>query len=165
MQLLTDSPYIDIIVVVIANVINLGMVAIFLVRTQGKPQLERRIGRLQIMLALPLFTAVVYNTIKQRPWWTLVLPALLVAFLVIELVLDYILNANFRRMRLLGPYLLLYYVALTGMIGYAFLTHELLGFVTLVTYYAQLGATAYSYRKVGHGIGSPNSPAFNQGHT
>ena len=63
MQLLTDSPYIDIIVVVIANVINLGMVAIFLVRTQGKPQLERRIGRLQIMLA---FTVIHSRSLQHH---------------------------------------------------------------------------------------------------
>jgi hypothetical protein len=37
------------------------------------------------------------------------------------------------------------------MIGYSFLTRELYGVITLVTYFLQLGATWYAYRRVGHG--------------
>jgi hypothetical protein len=37
-----------------------------------------------------------------------------------------------------------------GMIGYAFLVGRVFGFITLVTYFMQLAATAYSYAKVGY---------------
>jgi hypothetical protein len=160
MHVLTDYPRIDIIVVVIANLINLGMVSIFLLRTRHRQRLERRIGWLQIALAVPLLIILIYNVIERREWWTIVMPALLITFLLVELMLDYILRWNFRQTWLLGPYLLLYYTALMGMIGYAFLTSELLGFVTLTTYFAQLGATAYSYRKVGHGPGPDGQPVL-----
>jgi hypothetical protein len=160
MHVLTSYPRVDIIVVVIANLINLGMVAIFLLRTRDKQRLERRIGWLQIALAVPLLIILIHNVVERREWWTIAMPTLLVIFLLVELMLDYILRWNFRQTWLLGPYLLLYYTALMGMIGYAFLTSELLGFVTLTTYFTQLGATAYSYRKVGHGLEAGGRPAL-----
>lgn len=150
----TEFPLVDAVVVIIANAINFGLIAIFLVRARGMVQAERRIGLAQIALAVPLAAVVIYNAAHGRTWWTMVLPGLLVAFLLLELLLDYILKIDFRAMWLLGPYLLLFYTALMGMIGYAFLTAEWLGFITLATYFAQLGATAYSYRKVGHGAHS-----------
>jgi len=126
-------------------------VVIFLSRVRGLLRLERVIGLCLIFMALPVALAGVYNAVAGREWWFVVLPFLLVAFLLVELVLDYLLKINFRQTRLLGPYLLLYYAALMGMVGYTFLVRELFGFITLVTYFLQLGATWYSYRKVGHG--------------
>ena len=38
-----------------------------------------------------------------------------------------------------------------ALIGYTFLTNPIYGAVTLVTYFISLAATAYSYRKIGHG--------------
>lgn len=142
---------VDTAVFVIANVVNLLMVAIFLVRTRGKRQVERRLGWIQIALVVPLCVIVVFNFNAGREWWRVVLPLLLAAFLLVELLLDYILQLNFRETRLLGPYLLLYYAALMGMIGYTFMTNTLYGVITLITYFLQLLASWYSYRQVGHG--------------
>ncbi|MCX6033751.1 MAG: hypothetical protein NTV38_02050 [Chloroflexi bacterium] len=69
----------------------------------------------------------------------------------VEFVLDYILKFDFRQSRWLGPYLGLYYLALLGMIGYTFAVGKLYGFVTLVTYFINLAATAWSYARVQHG--------------
>jgi hypothetical protein len=142
---------IDLVVFAIANLVNLLMIAIFLSRTQGWKRVERVLGIVLMALAIPTALAAGANIIGGREWWTIVLPALLVLFLALELVLDYILKLNFRQTRLLGPYLLLYYLALMGMIGYSFLIGRPYGFVTLVTYFLQLAATWYSYSKVGHG--------------
>lgn len=142
---------IDLLVFVVANLVNLLMIAIFLSRAQGWKGVERALGIVVIALAAPAALAVGLNLLGGREWWTIVLPALLVVFLALELVLDYILKLDFRRTRLLGPYLLLYYLALMGMIGYSFSIGKPYGFVTLVTYFLQLAATWYSYTKVGHG--------------
>lgn len=142
---------IDLLVFVVANLVNLLMIAIFLSRAQGRKGVERALGIVLMALAVPAALAAGLNLLGGRDWWTIVLPGLLVVFLALELVLDYILKLDFRRTRLLGPYLLLYYLALMGMIGYSFLVGKPYGFVTLVTYFLQLAATWYSYSKVGHG--------------
>jgi hypothetical protein len=42
-------------------------------------------------------------------------------------------------------------MGLMAMIGYAFLAGKLYGGITLCTYFINLGMTAYSFAKVGHG--------------
>jgi len=93
----------------------------------------------------------VLNALGGHPWWTSVLPGLLVLYDAVEFLLDYVLKFDFRHSHWLGPYLGLYYLALMGMIGYTFLIGKSFGFVTLITYFINLAATAFSYARVQHG--------------
>jgi hypothetical protein len=141
---------IDLIVIASANLFNLLIVGIMLARPFGRKRLERICGIASITLILPLALAVMYNIANHREWWSYVLPSILILFLLVELILDYILHYPFRQTRLLGPYLLLFYSGAMFMIGYTFLAIEKLGYLTLATYFLNLLATWYSYAKVGH---------------
>ncbi|HUT18356.1 MAG TPA: hypothetical protein VM366_04285 [Anaerolineae bacterium] len=141
---------VDLVVVAVANLINMIMVVVFLSRSMMVEQLQV-VGFIWGALILVLAAVVVLNVRAKREWWAIVLPLLLVVFLIVEIVLDYIIQYDFRSTILLGPYLLLYYVSIMGMIGYAFLTEKKLGFITLATYFLNQIATFYSYFKVGHG--------------
>ncbi len=141
----------DWIAVLCANGFNLLCLLMFWLRAQHKAALGSRFGWAAVALAVPLAGVAVVNALHQRGvWWSmLLLPVLLYA--LVEWVLDGLLKLNFRETRWLGLYLLLYYLAQFGLIGYAFLTGKGYGLVTLATYFAALGMTAYSYRRVGHG--------------
>ena len=143
---------VDIIVVIVANLFNLIIVGVMFSRPTGLKKLEYYIGLLNISLILPLGTALVFNISNDRERWTMILPGLLILYLVIELLLDYVFRFPFRQTRWLAPYLGLFYLAQWMMIGYAFVVDTVYGAVTLGTYFISLGATAYSYRKVGHGM-------------
>jgi hypothetical protein len=99
-----------------------------------------------------LLGVVLLNWGNQRKWWTIVLPGLLMIFCLVELLLDYVFKYPFRQTRWLGSYLLLFYLAQWGVIGYSFLVSPAYGIVTLLTYFISLGATISSYKRVGHGI-------------
>jgi hypothetical protein len=146
-----DYRIVDLAFFLIANLVNILMLGIFLSRPKGAERLEFVLGLILIALALPTGIGIILNIAGKREWWTIVLPSLLVAFLIIELVLDYILRSDFRNTFLLWPYLLVYYLALMGMIGYAFLIGRRYGFITLATYFLNLLATWYSYSRAGHG--------------
>ena len=135
----------------IANLVNLLIIGIMLSRPFGLKRLERILGLGAVGCAVPAGLAVLLNAADGREWWAIVLPALFVAYLILELILDYVLRLDFRHTRLLWPYLLVYYVALNAMIGYTFLVNEAFGFVTLATYLLGLLATWYSYSRVRHG--------------
>jgi hypothetical protein len=138
---------IDLAVVVAANLYNLLMTAIFLARPRGWKRFERIAGLAMVALALPLGAAVVLNLLANRAWWFIALPILLILHCVVELLLDYILKVDFRKSRLLGPYLGLFYLGQWGLIGYAFVANPVYGFVTLATYFLCLGATRYAHAK------------------
>jgi len=138
---------IDLVVVGAANLFNLLMAGIFLTRPKGWKRLERIAGLVMVGMAVPLGAAVILNALGKREWWFVVLPLPLILHCLVELVLDYILKLEFRKTRLLGPYLALAYLGQIGMIGYAFAVEPFYGFVTLATYFLCLGATRYAHSK------------------
>ena len=142
--------YIDLSIFVIANLTNLLLAVMFLYRARGRPGTGNAFGWVAVGLGIPLLAGALINAIAARPWWAIVLPGLLVLYDVVEFILDYLLKFDFRHSRWLGPYLLLYYLALMGMIGYAFAVGKPFGFVTLVTYFINMAATAWSFSRVGH---------------
>ena len=153
MNTLMDFRIIDIGIFVIANLINLLLIGIFLSRPKGLKKVEQVCGLIIVSMILPVGVAIILNILGKREWWTIILPMVFILFLKIELLFDYILKLNFRKTRLLWPYLFLYYLAMMAMIGYTFLIGKTYGFVTLGTYFLGLFATWYSYSKVGHGKG------------
>ncbi|GEM_PF-2562849 len=146
-----DIRTIDITVFAIANLVNVLLAVMFVCRAQGMGKAEQVLGLVFLVLVIPVALAAIRNFASGRDWWTVVLPTLLVLFGVVELVLDVILKSDFRVTRWLWPYIVLYYLALLGMVGYSFLAGRTFGFITLSTYFLNLFATWYSYGKVGHG--------------
>ena len=74
---------------------------------------------------------------KRDKWMTyLLIPIFL--FFVVEFILDYVLVSNFRSTSIAIPYVVLYYIGLWGLIGYSFLFDKKWGFLTLVTYFANM---------------------------
>jgi hypothetical protein len=138
----------------IANLINVLLVVIFLVRartgTRDTP-VENVAGWITVAMALPLIATIIVNIAAKRGGWLWILPLVTVIYLIVEFVLDYALKIDFRSTGLLVPYLILYYLGQFAMVGYTFMVGKPYGFITLVTYFINLAATFYSYARVGHG--------------
>ena len=152
MLLMNDQMLIDISVVVFANFFNLAIAVIMLSRVKQWGRLEYVLGLLTSLGVIPVGWALFSNMHAGRSSWMVILPGVVMLFLVIEFLLDYVLKSDFRHTRWVGAYLLVFYLAQWAMIGYGFLADSTYGFVTLITYFISLAATGYSYKKVGHGI-------------
>ncbi len=135
----------------VANLINLLLVVMFTARGRKNEKLERVTGLIIVAMAVPLAAASLLGALERRAWWTWGLPLLMVAFCVVEYLVDYAGKVEFRGRRAMKPYLMLFYLALMAMIGYSFLLGRTYGYVTLATYFLHVGATAYSYGRVKHG--------------
>ncbi len=146
-----NNTIIDMVIVISAILFNLVVVGIMLSRIPGWKEIEHFLGLFPIGLILPLGIALFYNLREQREWWFWGIPGLVILYLLLEAILDYIMYFNFRKSRWLGPYLLVFYLAQWGLVGYAFLAKVGWGIVVLVMYFLSLAATAYSYAKVKHG--------------
>jgi len=140
----------DLIAVTVTNLFNMIMVIVFFIRTLQKGHLQI-FGIIWAVFIAALVVVVYKNIQAKRGRWFVILPLLFEIFLLAEVALDYILKYDFRSTSLIGPYLLLYYVSVLGMIGYSFLVEKKYGFITLVTYFISQIAALYSYMKVGHG--------------
>ena len=142
---------VDLIVFLAANIYNLLMIVVFLARVRGRKQVESVAGLGTVLMGIPFALTAALNAIGHRDAWLVILPIPIFLHCVIELFVDYIWKSDFRQTRWLWPYLILFYIGQWLLVGYAFLVNDLYGFVTLVTYFLCLAATAYSYSKVKHG--------------
>ena len=142
---------VDLGVFAVANAINLLLVVMFAARGRRNEKVERVSGLVIVVLGLPLAAASVLNALGRRSAWTWGLPLLMVAFCVVEFIVDYAKKIDFRSGRAMKPYLMLFYLALMAMIGYSFLLGKAFGYVTLATYFLHMAAQAYSYGRVKHG--------------
>jgi hypothetical protein len=147
-----DYRILDLALFGMAVAINLLLAGMFLARVRGLGRLAQVLGWSSVALGLPVAAVAVVNLIGGREWWTVVLPALYVAYALLQLLLDGILKLDFRNSRLLGPYLLVHYVGLLALVGYSFSIGAVYGFVALGTYFLCLFATRYAYTRVGHGV-------------
>lgn len=145
-----NNVVIDIVVVFTAILFNLSVVGIMLSRVPGWKEIEQILGLFYLALILPMGLGAFHNAINQRAPWYWILPGLVILYLFIEGILDYILHYDFRRSKWLSLSLSVFYFTQSGMVGYAFLVDVGWGITVLVTYFMSMAATAYSYAKVKH---------------
>ncbi len=149
MNQMKNSTSVDLGIVILTNLINLLLALLFWSRVARQSRIAQAAGIGTIILGIPLAFLVFANIILHREWWRVVLPLSLVLFLLVEWVLDYVLKLEFRLTWMVGPYLLLYYLASMVMVGYAFLVKTPYGVVTLISYFLQVGLGVYSRIKTG----------------
>ena len=129
---------IDLIVVCTANLINVIMALLFVVRISNLPQVEDILGVAAMIMGFGLGYFAFVNWRNKRDKWETYLLIPIFLFFIVELLLDYILKIDFRSTTLVGPYILFYYVGLWGLIGYAFRFDKKWGFLTLATYFLNM---------------------------
>ena len=95
-------------------------ILVFLSRLLGQPQVGHAIGYGQMALAAPLVILIAAAPGLARPFLYYVQVALLLAFLIVETLLDYVLKVDFRTVRwMVIAYVMLFFAATGGMLGVA----------------------------------------------
>jgi hypothetical protein len=137
-KLRTDYKRTDLIVVYMANLINAIMVSLFAARISGLSQMEYVLGIVVMIMGFALGYIAFLNKKKKRDKWDVYLLIPIFLFFIVDLILDYISSFDFRNNIIVGPYILLYYIGLWGLIGYSFRSDKKWGFVTLTTYFLSM---------------------------
>jgi len=141
----SDYKKIDLIVVCLANLINVIMSFLFVTRIFAFLQVESILGIVAMIMGFCLGYIAFINRRNKRDKWETYLLIPIFLFFVVELVLDYILDFDFRSTALVGPYILFYYVGLWGLIGYAFRFDKRWGFLTLATYFLNMSLSVLQH--------------------
>jgi hypothetical protein len=141
----SDHKRIDLIVVYLANLINLIVASLFVARISALSQAESVLGIVAMIMGLCLgyIAFIKGKNMRDKRETYLLIPIFLL--FVAELLLDYILDFDFRSTALVGPYILFYYVGLWGLIGYAFRFDRKWGFLTLITYFLNMSLSVLQH--------------------
>ncbi len=125
------------------------MSILFAARIVGLYWVEKSMGVVVLIMGFALGYVAYLNTKNKRDRWEALLLLPIFFFCIVELILDYILDQDFRSTAIVGPYLLLYYTSLWMLIGYSFRFEKRWGFITLATYFLNMSLSLYQYAILG----------------
>jgi hypothetical protein len=95
-------------------------ILVFSFRLLGKPQYGHWIGYFEFCLAIPLVFLLIRAPQLERPALYYIQIGCMLAWLVVEALLDYILKVDFRHVRwMVISYVVLFFAGTGGMLGVA----------------------------------------------
>ena len=95
-------------------------ILVFVFRLLGKPQYGHWIGYFEFLLAVPLLFLLIQAPQLGRPALYYIQIGCMLAWLVVEALLDYILKIDFRNVRwMVISYVVLFFAGTGGMLGVA----------------------------------------------
>jgi hypothetical protein len=102
-------------------------------------------GAIVLSLTVP-FTITLLGYLKEKAEKrTIISHVLILFYLVLELLLDYILKIPFRDILAIHvPYIIVFYAAMFSMIGVSFDKHRKMGFVVILTFVILIGCLIYN---------------------
>jgi hypothetical protein len=105
-------------IIAVAFFVSASLVFIF--RLLGRPQYGHWLGYFEFLLAIPLIWLLVKAPSLHRPALYYIQIGCLLAWLVVEALLDYILKVDFRNIRwMVISYVVLFFAGAGGMLGVA----------------------------------------------
>ncbi len=92
----------------VANLNNILLLSLFITRLRNKPKIEYWLGIIIILSIVPLSYLFITAIIINRPILYFIQIGLMITYLILELLLDYILKIEFRQTQwIVIPYYLL----------------------------------------------------------
>ncbi len=139
---------IDNLIVVFSIVFNVVLILVFVLRAQGREQIERKLGPVVNALLIPFFLLWILNLFNGRDSGRLITSAPVILFLIFDLLYRTITKKKpyhhpERWPTGLYVYVLLYQIGSIMLNGYAFLVSLLYGYVVLASYLGSLAAYGY----------------------
>ena len=105
---------------IVAVAFYVSAILVFIFRLVGKPEYGYWIGYFEFLLAIPMIFLLLTAPQLERPALYYVQIGCMLAWLVVEALLDYILKVDFRNVRwMVISYVVLFFAGTGGMLGVA----------------------------------------------
>ena len=105
---------------IVAVAFYVSAILVFIFRLLGQPQFGGWIGYFEFLLAVPMIYLLVKAPQLERPALYYIQIGLMLAWLIVEASLDYILKIDFRQVQwMVISYVLLFFAGMAGMLGVA----------------------------------------------
>jgi hypothetical protein len=105
---------------IVAVAFYVSAILVFIFRLIGQPRFEGWIGYFEFLLSVPMIYLLVKAPQLERHALYYIQIGLMLAWLIVEALLDYILKINFRQVQwLVISYVVLFFAGTGGMLGVA----------------------------------------------
>ncbi|MCJ7559960.1 hypothetical protein MUO79_05000 [Candidatus Bathyarchaeota archaeon] len=129
-----------------AIVFNISVSVLYIATKLDNTLLLRVCSAIVLSLIFP-FTITLLGYVKEKAEMKILIPHLVILFyLLLELLFDYILVIPFREMLAIHvAYIIVFYAADFSMIGVSFNRNRKMGFVVTLTFWILIGCLVYLY--------------------
>lgn len=136
----------DILFVAVSVLFFVLVSGIFLATKFGNWALRGGLGMLVMLLIVP-YTVVLIGYVWKKPEKVVIVSlGLILFYLFLELIWDYVLHIPFRDILVLHIiYIIVLYIASFNMIGVTFRIDRRMGYVVTITFWISLGCLIYLY--------------------
>jgi hypothetical protein len=134
----------DIIFICSSVIFNISVGALYIATKLGNMILVQVCGGIVISLIVP-FTVTLLGYVREKEKKrTIISHVIILFYLSLELLLDYILKIPFREILAIHvPYIIFFYAAMFSMIGVSFDKNRKMGFVVTITFLILIGCLIY----------------------
>jgi len=121
---------------IVAVTFYISAIFVFIFRLSGKPQFGNWIGYFEFLLSIPMVYLLVKAPQLQRPILYYIQIGLMLTWLFVELLLDYGLKIDFRKVRwMVISYVMLFFAGTGGMLGVASLAGRVWLIVSVILFF------------------------------
>jgi len=130
-----STQFSNIVGAIVANLINVLVISVLIARLSSRPKIEYWLGIILMLSIVPLAYLFITAFGFNRHCLFFIQIGLMITYLVVELMLDYILKVDFRQnQRIVLPYIILFFSGTGGMIGVASHAGKVWTIVTIVSF-------------------------------
>ena len=136
---------IDLVFICSSVILNISVGSVYVVTKLGDSGLTQVFGGIAVSMIVPFtITLLVYVGTKEKKK-TIISNGIVLFYLILELLLDYVLQIPFREILAIHvPYILVFYTALFSMMAVSYDKNRKMGYVVIITFWILIGCLIYN---------------------
>jgi len=136
---------IDLVFICSSIILNVSVSLVYVVTKLGDMALTQVFGGIAVSMIVPFAVTLLEYVRAKESKKTIVSNAIVLFYLVLELLLDYILQIPFREILAIHvPYIVIFYAALFSMMAVSFEKNKRMGYVVIATFWILIGCLIYN---------------------
>ena len=136
---------IDLVFICSSIILNVSVSLVYVLTKLGDLTLTQIFGGVAVSMIVPFaVTLIGYLRVKESKK-TIISNGIVLFYLVLELLLDYILQIPFREILVIHvPYIVVFYAALFSTMAVSFEKNKRMGYVVIITFWTLIGCLIYN---------------------
>jgi hypothetical protein len=136
---------IDLVFICCSVILNVSVSLVYVVTKLGDMVLTQVFGGIAVSMIVPFAVTLIGYLRAKESKKTIISNAIVLFYLLLELLLDYILQIPFREILAIHvPYIVVFYAALFSMMAVSFEKNKRMGYVVIATFWILIGCLVYN---------------------
>ena len=136
---------IDLVFICSSVILNVSVSLVYVVTKLGDMALTQVFGGIAVSMIVPFAVTLIGYLRAKESKKTIISNAIVLFYLVLELLLDYVLRIPFREILAIHvPYIVVFYAALFSIMAVSFEKNKKMGYVVIATFWILIGCLIYN---------------------